>query len=218
MNLQNKLVLVTGGTGAIGGRLVEKLVLQERAQVRVLVRNFGHVPRIACFPIEMIGGDVTDPVSLSSAAKDCDVVFHCAFDFHGSLNDRKQAGIEGTRHVCEAVLSQGVRRLVYLSTFAVYGRTKDGELTESSTWQPSETSYTHIKRKAETLVADLFHKRGLPAVILQPTIVYGPFCTHWTTTPVSNLLTSLVPLVDGGQGFAMRFTWTMLWTPWFSRP
>ncbi len=60
MTLEGKRVLVTGGTGAIGGRVVEKLILEHRARVRVLVRSFKHASRIARFPLEMVGGDLTD--------------------------------------------------------------------------------------------------------------------------------------------------------------
>ena len=47
MKLKGKRILVTGGTGFIGGRLVEKLILEHNAEVRVLVRDFSRASRIA---------------------------------------------------------------------------------------------------------------------------------------------------------------------------
>ena len=53
-NFSGKPVLITGGTGFIGGRLIERLVLEGNADVRVLVRNFASVSRVARFPVEMV--------------------------------------------------------------------------------------------------------------------------------------------------------------------
>jgi len=84
MTLRGKQVLVTGGTGFIGGRLVEKLVLECDAKVRVLVRNFAHSASIARFPLEIIQGDVTDTEAVRRAADGCDVIFHCAYGNSGT--------------------------------------------------------------------------------------------------------------------------------------
>ena len=200
MNLEGKLVLVTGGTGAIGGRLVERLVLEQRARVRVLVRSFKHASRLARFHLEMIPGDLTDKQSVRNAVQGCEFVFHCAYDFAGDKEAQRKAGINGTRHICEAVLEHGVSRLVYTSSFSVYGLTGDGDLTESSPWQGGHTLYRKVKRDAERLVQQLHRKRQLPVVTVQPTLVYGPF-SAWTTSPVTELKTGLVPLVNGGAGY-----------------
>ncbi len=84
MKLSGKQVLVTGATGFIGGRLVEKLVLEQHANVRVLVRDFSHASRIARFDLEMMRGDITDSSAVTEATKGCEVIFHCAYGFKGS--------------------------------------------------------------------------------------------------------------------------------------
>ena len=200
MTLQGKSILVTGGTGFIGRRLVEKLVLEHDARVRVLVRNFTRVAGIACLPLDMRAGDMTDAAAVERAVQGCDVVFHCAYDFAATRDGQKRIGVQGTRNISEAVLRAGVSRLVHLSTFSVYGTMPDGDLTETSPWQPSTHVYTQIKRAAERVVLGLSHKKGLPVVVLQPTLVYGPFSTHWVIRPAEKLKTGLVPVVNGGQG------------------
>lgn len=201
MKLKGKSILVTGGTGFVGGRLVEKLVLEQHARVRVLVRNFSNAPRIARFPIEMVSGDITDEAIVQKALQGCDVVFHCAHDSRLGKDRQKLMAVQGTRNVSQAVLREGVQRMVHVSTVAVYGPTLDGDLTESSPWQPSDHNYVLAKRAAERLVLDLYRQDGLPVVVLQPTTVYGPFCKPWTLQPIKDLKTGLVPLVNGGGSY-----------------
>jgi nucleoside-diphosphate-sugar epimerase len=200
MALDGKTVLVTGATGCIGGRLVEKLSLQCGAKVRVMVRYFGRMPRIARFPIEWMRGDITDASIVRQAAYGCDVIFHCAYDFGAGRDGQRAAAITGTRNVAQAALQAGVKRLVHVSSMAVYGVPLDGELTESSPWRASANPYAQFKGEAERLLFKLYRENGLPVVVLQPALVYGPFSLHWTIAPSLQLKTGLVPLVNGGSG------------------
>lgn len=201
MSLQGQTVLVTGGTGFIGGRLVEKLVLDEGCRVRVLVRNFAHAARISPYDVDLLPGDLRDRESVERAVRGCDVVFHCAYDMVPTIGGQRRTGVEGTRNVAELALAEGVDRFVHLSTVAVYDPVAPGDVTEESPWPPSENPYVLVKREAERLLSDLHEARGLPAVILQPTIVYGPFSEFWTLGPVRRLRKArgLVPLLDGGN-------------------
>jgi len=198
--LQGKTVLVTGGTGFIGGRLVEKLVLEEGSNVRVLVRNFAKASRIAAYPVEFLPGEITDRDAVERAIQGCDVVFHCAHDFTPELEAQRRANVEATRNMAELCLENEVSRLVYLSSVATYSPATVGELTESSPWPPSDDAYVLVKREVERLLRTLYEEKELPAVVLQPTIVYGPFSTFWTLFPVQRLRAGIVPLVNGGDG------------------
>jgi nucleoside-diphosphate-sugar epimerase len=201
MMLAGRSVLVTGGTGFIGGRLVEKLIREQHARVRVLVRDFRHAARIARFPVEMVAGSVTDASVVRRATQGCDIVFHCAYDFAGGKNRQQAAGVQGTRNVSEAVLQTGTSRMIHVSSFAVYAPTPDGDLLESCPWPRSTNVYASIKRQAERLVLALHRQRGLPVVIVQPALVYGPFSEQWTVGLVRRLKTGLVPLINGGSGY-----------------
>ena len=92
-------------------------------------------------------------------------------------------------------------RLVHVSTFSVYAPMSDGDLTESASWPRSNNAYVLIKREAEQLLLNLHRQQGLPVVVVQPTLVYGPLSAHWTMAPLHHLQTGLVPLVEGGVGY-----------------
>jgi nucleoside-diphosphate-sugar epimerase len=201
MDLAGKTVLVTGGTGFVGGRLVEKLILEQKANVRVLVRSFLNASRLARFPIEMVGGDITDRTAVSRAVEGSDFVFHCAHDAKSNKDPQMQSALEGIHNISESVLRAEVKQMIHVSTVAVYGPTSDGELDETSPWQPSDHSYISAKREAERLVLQFHEQKSLPVVVLQPTVVYGPYCRPWTLRPINDLKTGLVPLVNGGSGY-----------------
>jgi len=200
VDLSGKQVLVTGGTGFIGGRLVEKLVLECEAQVRVLVRSFTTTSRIARFPLEMIQGDVADTEAVRRAADGCEVIFHCVYGNKGTARQRRAATVGGTEAVAKAALATGASRMVHVSTISVYGRTPDGDLDETAPRRRSGDFYADTKLKAERLVFNYYRKYGLPVVVIQPTIVYGPFAAVWTVEPLQQLRTGRIVLVNGGDG------------------
>ncbi len=201
MSLFGRKVLVTGGTGFIGGRLVEKLILEHQAQVRVLVRDFRYAARIARFPVEMIGGDVTDARALGRAMEGCDAVIHCAVGSRGTRTQQRATTVGGTEAVAKASLAAKVQRLVHLSTISVYGLPGDGDLDETAPRRRTGDFYSDAKLDAEQTVLRYHREQGLPVVVIQPTIVYGPFSKPWTAWPIEQLRESQVVLVDGGSGF-----------------
>ena len=201
MTLQNKTVLVTGGTGFIGSRVVEKLALEHGARVRVLVRDFSRAARIARLPIKLIAGDLIDVAAVQRAVRGCDVVFHCAYDFSGDRERQRQVSVQGSKNVADAVLSERASRMAYVSTFTVYAPMSDGDLTEASAWPRSKNAYVMIKRETERLLLHMHKSRGLPVVVVQPTLVYGPFSPHWTMAITQQMTSGLLPLINHGTGY-----------------
>lgn len=193
--LRGNTVLITGATGFVGGRLVEKLLLSYEVKVKALVRNFGHAARIARFPLDMQGGSITDPEVVDHVVAGCDVVFHCAYDFHNAADN-----IEGARLLAEACLRHGVKRLVHVSSFVVYGHLPEGELTEAAPAQPSGWAYADTKLAVERELVRYSDERSLPLVVVQPVPIYGPFAPAWTVQTVRQLRTGRVVLPDDGAG------------------
>ena len=190
----DRTVLITGATGFIGGRIAERLALDHGAHVRALVRSFGRAARLARLPVELTYGELGDPASLSAAVKGCDVVIHAAFDWRADANN-----LAGITNLAEACLAHGVRRMVHMSTMAVYGTLPPGDFDEASLDTPF-TAYAKSKVTLEQHLGTFVGGRGLPAVVLQPTIVYGPFSLPWTDQPVRRLLAGKLVLPEDPQG------------------
>jgi len=195
-------VLVTGAGGFIGGRLVERLVLECGARVRAQARGPAGAFRLARFPVEIVRGDVTDRAFLAEAVRGCDAVFHCAYGTRGSQRRRAWVNREGTRRLLTASAKAGVGRLVHLSTQMVYGRTPDGDLTEEAPRRRLGEAYADSKRRAERVALAFARQGTLPVAVVQPTAVYGPYGGVWTVRVLEQLRSGRVILVDGGRGLA----------------
>jgi len=198
MDLSNQRILVTGATGFLGGRLVEKLVLENHAQVRVIIRNFNKAARIARFPIEMVRGDISNLEDVKAALKDCDIVIHCAWDY-GFERDKAEVrknNLEGLKNILHTSKIQGVKRVVFVSTVAVYSYQKEGNITEDISYCNTREVYADTKIQCEEIVKS-FGQKGLPVVIVQPTVIYGPWSDIWTTFPLRRLKDGYFVLDDG---------------------
>lgn len=191
---------MTGGTGFVGSRLVERLVVECGANVRVLVRNFANAVRIARFPIEMVAGDVLDERVVERTCSGCNVVFHCVYGNTGDHKTQRAVTVNGTKNVLDAASSAKVERLVYLSTLYVYGIPPDGYLDEHAPRRYSGGYYADSKLDAEKIVCR-YQQAGAPIVNLQPTIIYGPFGPLWTIDVLETLKRRGVILIDGSEGF-----------------
>lgn len=196
-SLRGKRILVTGATGFIGSRVVERLVLEQGANVVALVHKFQNASRLARFPIRMIAGDVADASCVADAAQGCDAIIHCAVSFSGGVEDNRRVTVEGARNVCEAAAAENAR-IVHFSTFSVYGETPPGSLNEEAAKGPGSDAYGVSKLEAEQMVLE-YHYRGLSAVILQPTIVYGPW-SFWSRYAAQLIAQGVLALPDGGEG------------------
>jgi nucleoside-diphosphate-sugar epimerase len=194
--LAGRRVLVTGATGFIGGRLVERLIVEHGAEVRVLVRNLAAAARLARFPVTVLRGDITSSPDLAVAIQGCDAVFHCAYGTSGSQKHRAYINREGTRRVLEASRAASVGRIVYLSTLMVYGQTTDGDLDETAPRRRFGNAYSDSKLEAEQIALT----SGLPVAVLQPTAVYGPYGGVWTESVIRALRAGRQILVNGGDG------------------
>jgi nucleoside-diphosphate-sugar epimerase len=168
--------LVTGATGLVGYNNV-KALLKENRQVKVLVRSLEKGKRLLPVECELVKGDITDKASIENAAQDCDVIYHAAgFPEQWMKNNDifTQINVEGTQNIVDVAIKNKVKRFVYTSTIDVFAAKKGEEFDESIIDpHPKNTFYERSKQEADRRVAKALEK-GLPAVFLHPSGVYGP--------------------------------------------
>jgi NADH dehydrogenase len=151
------MILVTGGTGFVGPKIVHKLRTDGR-DVRCLVRDRSRGREVASWGAELVEGDVTDRASLDAAVAGCDVVIHLVAIIVGRREDFERVMEEGTRNVVDAAKAAGVRRFILMSALGTSDETRD------------LVPYYHAKWEMERAVRD----SGLEHVIFRPSFVFGP--------------------------------------------
>jgi nucleoside-diphosphate-sugar epimerase len=181
-------ILVTGAGGFLGSRIVDRLVLEHGATVRVLLRSLSGASKIATLPVQYRRGDVTDLVAVTDAAKGCDVVIHCASRIEPGVAPTATTTFLGTRTVAYAC-STVRAKLVHISSCSVYGIPSPSVVDETAPRRPRhrKDTYALAKIAAERLLQQCCKDRGLEVAILQPTMIFGPHSAEWTLTPLSML-------------------------------
>jgi nucleoside-diphosphate-sugar epimerase len=184
MPASEQRVLVTGAGGFIGGRVIEVLHSMGYG-VRAGVRRWASAPRIGRLPIEIVLCDLADPQQVEAACDGATAIVHCAV----SLEPLPEA-VAHMRNLLEAATGHDIKRFVHLSTMEVYGESA-GDIDEQHALDPGggHSHYARLKITLEQLCRE-YVDRGLPLVILRPTIVYGPFSESWTVEPAQRLLSS----------------------------
>jgi nucleoside-diphosphate-sugar epimerase len=167
-------VLVTGATGYVGTALVERL-LAGGASVRALVRD----PHAALPPdVERVVGDLGRPHGLAALVRGADAIVHAAVEQRARTRERPRlVNVRGTAALLEAAVTAGVRRIVHLSSIAVYPWKTPGSVVRPEDavdpFPELREPYAWSKIAAEQWVAQYGRSGALKTVTLRLGIVYG---------------------------------------------
>jgi nucleoside-diphosphate-sugar epimerase len=187
---------VTGGSGFIGGALVERLV-DEGCEVTALARSEDSAAAVEARGAQAARGDLDDPASIAAGADGCEVAFHLAAHLGqwGTWEEFMRGNVTGTEHALEACRRAGVRRFVHCGTEAALlaGRPLVA-VDETAPLRPeSKALYCSTKALAEIRVR-AGAGDGFETVVVRPRLVWG----RGDTT----LLPELLAAVEAG-----RFAW-----------
>jgi dihydroflavonol-4-reductase len=170
-------VFVTGGSGFIGGRLVERLVADGH-DVLALARSDTSADGVAAIGARPVMGDLSDVDVLRNQMDGCDVVFHVAgINEMCSLNELEmfRSNVTGTRNVVAAAAAASLQRVVYTSSAVVLGEATGTVGSERSVHRGKYLSaYERSKHEAELVAFTAAGHHGIDVVAVNPSSVQGP--------------------------------------------
>jgi dihydroflavonol-4-reductase len=203
-----KKTLVTGATGFLGSHLMERLIEDGTAGLRVLAR--APVPELSARGIEVVSGSILDEASLDAALEGTGRVYHLAGKVSRNPDDGPElyrVHVQGTALLCRAAKKAGVERIVLASTSGTIAVTEDGASIPDETFPPplrfigKWPYYTSKLYQEETARRE--STGGPELVILNPSLLLGPGDRRLSSTEdVLKFLAAEIPLIPpGGVNF-----------------
>jgi nucleoside-diphosphate-sugar epimerase len=166
---------MTGATGLLGHHLIS--ALQERGDhVRALVLPAEDASKLEARGVIIFRGDVRQPETLAQPCAGVDTVFHLAgmMGVWLPLAAYRAVNVDGTKNMCRAALRAGVRRLVHISSWTVYGMALGRPAREDFSLAPFPEPYALTKAEGDNVVQRLIAQEHLPATIVRPGTFFGP--------------------------------------------
>ena len=169
--------LVTGGSGFIGSN-VSKMLLSKGVEVVVFDNlSSGNYDNIRELNVNFIKGDILDKDAIKEACKGVDVVFHLAASVgrqrsidHPQLDS--EINLIGTINVLEGMRANGVKKIVYSSSAAIFGELQSPEIDENHP-QNADSPYGVSKLAAEKMILSYSEIYDITAVCLRYFNIYG---------------------------------------------
>jgi len=171
-------ILLTGGTGFIGGSVLRRLIF-EKYITTFTCRDKNNIPPLKAN--QCVVNSINKNTDWFNALRNQDIVLHCAGRAH-NINEKEfnpvqifnEVNVEGTLNLARQAVTSGVHRFIYLSSIGVNGvKTEKGEsFDELDTPNPCNY-YSQSKFEAEQGLLRISNETGLEVVIIRPPLVYG---------------------------------------------
>ncbi len=201
--------VVTGANGWLGRALVHRLLADsDRAQLRLLAHSTADAVSLREFVgpgdhIQIVIGDIARAETarrlLHRSDRDTDVVHTAGVIHPARVRQFMEINTEGTRHLAEASLDAGVRRMVHVSSNSPFGTNphRDDTFRGDEPYHPY-LGYGRSKMFAELAVRDAV-TAGLDATIVRPPWFYGPFQPPRQTTFFRMVRAGKFPVIGAGD-------------------
>ncbi len=199
------MILVTGGTGFVGAKLIE-LLTRSGKKIRAVKRSSSEIPEILTDNslVEWVTADLLDLFQLEAAFQGVREIYHCAAQVSYDPSTRKsmmETNVRGTAHLVNLSLEYKLR-MVHVSSIAAIGKAKAPEqlITEDDIWQysPKQSPYAISKFESEMEVWRGIAE-GLDAVIINPSLIIGASAGSKGSGAVFHLLAKGLKFYTGGS-------------------
>lgn len=168
---------VTGGTGFLGRRVVERL-RKDGHEVRVLARDPRKAEAVEALGAEVVPGDLDDVAAFAASLRGCDVVFHIGARAvsSGDWEQFVRTNVIATDEILRRSWEAGVSRVVYVSSLGIFHIPRGGiSIDETSEYDHHPLlrgHYTRSKIDADR-IASAAGRAGKPVVVVRPGRIYG---------------------------------------------
>ncbi len=175
-------ILITGADGFVGSNLVRELLSRGHKIVGFI--QFGNDPKtIKDLEVELRFGDLLDKQSIDKAFPGCDALIHTAastsiWPYRSEI--QKRVNIDGTKYLMQAALQNNLKRIIHVGTANSFGfGSKNNPGNEQKPYMTDryKMDYMDTKYEAHKLVLNMIENDNLPAIIVNPTFMFGPFPT-----------------------------------------
>ncbi|MCC6486629.1 MAG: NAD(P)-dependent oxidoreductase [Candidatus Hydrogenedentes bacterium] len=172
---------ITGASGFLGRHVVAE-ALKRGHEVWAVVRpaaGLSHVNWLEDPAVHIVRADLRRPEGLAEAISGCDAVLHLAAAVGGELYTQLAGTVVGTENLLKAMQSAGIRRLIAVSSFSVYGYIGKWSHSTLSETSPLETrlderdDYCLTKVLQERLVREVSGREGWALTVVRPGVIYG---------------------------------------------
>lgn len=167
--------LVTGAGGFVGSNLVGHLRAMGRP-VRAMIRNPAQAAALEKLGADVVVADLGDPEAIRRAVRGTAGIYHIAALFRqAGLPDStyREVNVEGTRHLLDLAIAEGVPRFIHCSTVGVLGDIQSPPADEQTPYNPGDI-YQVSKMEGEQLALDYFRSGRIPGNVVRPAMIYGP--------------------------------------------
>ncbi len=173
-------VLVTGADGLLGSNLVREL-LTRGDEVRAFVEPGRQQKTLEGLTLEKVQGNLLNPEDVMNATLGCNAIIHCAastsvWPTRSALVNR--VNIEGTKNMVNAVYQNKIKRLIYIGTANSFGfGSKAIPGIENNPYKSEKygLDYMDSKYKTQQFILNEVKENKLPAIIVNPTFMFGPY-------------------------------------------
>jgi len=159
---------LTGATGFLGRNLIEALLLKKYSIKALVIEKDPKLPK----KVKTVHGDLTTGKGVPEFLEGVDVVIHLAARFMPPYENMAQDNFSTTHNLVTEALNHKIKKIIFISSVAVYGKDKKGKFKETDKCSPN-TEYGLSKYLSEKSVEYWSTVSGKPSIILRPFNIYG---------------------------------------------